>query len=66
MCSGDALDYCQPEADACVLGADAFVAAKKWLGKRGDHLGRERLAGVLDRQLHDVGRALIVTQTVPR
>src|SRR6185437_7465927 len=26
-----------------------------WLGKRGDHLGRERLAGVLDRELHTVG-----------
>ena len=38
---GDALDDCQPKADACVVGADAFVAAKKWLGKRGDSFGRE-------------------------
>jgi hypothetical protein len=45
---GDALDDCQPEAHACVVGADAFIAAKKWLGKRGHHLRRERLAGVLD------------------
>src|SRR4029453_479542 len=35
-CLGDALDDCQAEADACVVGAYAFGAAKKRLGKRGD------------------------------
>jgi hypothetical protein len=45
----------EAEADAHVVGPDAFVTAKKWLGERGNHLGRERLAGVLDRELPDVG-----------
>ena len=48
MCLGDALDDCQAEADACVVGAYAFGAAKKRLGKRGDRLRGELLAGVLD------------------
>jgi hypothetical protein len=33
---GDALDDCQAEADTCVVGAYAFGAAKKRLGKRGN------------------------------
>jgi hypothetical protein len=38
VCLGDAFDDCQAEADAdaCVLGAYAFGAAKKRLGKRGN------------------------------
>jgi hypothetical protein len=38
VCFGDALDDCQAEADACVVGAYAFAAALKRLGKRGDQL----------------------------
>jgi hypothetical protein len=45
---GDALDDCQAEADTCVVGAYAFGAAKKRLGKRGNELWGELLAGVLD------------------
>ena len=45
---GDALHDCQAEADTCVVGPDAFGAAKKRLGERGDQLWRELLAGVLD------------------
>ena len=45
---GDALDDCQAEADACVVGAYAFGAALKRLGERGDQLRRELLTGVLD------------------
>jgi hypothetical protein len=33
---GDAFDDCQAEADTCVMGAYAFGAAKKRLGKRGN------------------------------
>ena len=33
MCLGDVLDDCQAEADACVVGAYAFGAAKKRLGE---------------------------------
>jgi hypothetical protein len=44
----DALDDRQTEADARVVGAYAFRAALKRLGKRGDQLRRELLAGVLD------------------
>ena len=36
VCLGHALDDCQPEADACVVGAYAFGAAKKRLRKGGD------------------------------
>ena len=36
VCLGDALDNCEAEADACVVGAYAFGAAKKRLGKRGN------------------------------
>jgi hypothetical protein len=36
VCLGDALDDCQAEADACVVGAYAFGAAPKRLGKRGN------------------------------
>src|SRR5215469_2296443 len=44
----DALDDRQAEADTDVVGAYAFGAAKKRLGKRGDDLWGELLAGVLD------------------
>jgi hypothetical protein len=63
VCLGDGLDDCQPEADARAVGAYAFVATKKWLGKRGDQLGRELLAGVLDRRSTMSGRVLVETQT---
>jgi hypothetical protein len=33
---GDAFDDCEAEADTCVMGAYAFRAAKKRLGKRGN------------------------------
>jgi len=36
VCLGDAFDDCQAEADTCVVGAYAFGAAKKRLGKRGN------------------------------
>jgi hypothetical protein len=45
---GDALDDGQAEADAGVVGAYALAAALKRLGKRGDQLWGELLAGVLD------------------
>ena len=52
MCLGDALGDCQAQADTCVVGAYAFGAAKKRLGKRGNQLWVELLAGVLDGE-HD-------------
>src|SRR6266581_6173860 len=52
VCLGDAFDDCQAEADTCVVGADASGAAKKRLGKRGNQLWCELLAGVLDGELH--------------
>jgi hypothetical protein len=55
VCLGDALDDRQAEADACVVGAYAFGAAKKRLGKRGNYLWGELLAGVLDGELHTLG-----------
>jgi hypothetical protein len=45
---GDALDDGQAEADTRVVGADAFGAANKRLGKRGNYRWGELLAGVLD------------------
>jgi hypothetical protein len=36
VCVGDALDDCQAEAGACVIGVYAFGAATKRLDKRGD------------------------------
>jgi hypothetical protein len=45
---GDALDDCQAEADAGVVGADSFAAAKERLVESGDHLRGELLAAVLD------------------
>jgi hypothetical protein len=36
VCLGDAVDDCQAEADACVVGAYAFSTAKKRLDKRGN------------------------------
>jgi len=41
VCLGDALDDRQAEADACVVDAYAFGAAKKRLGKRGNYLWGE-------------------------
>ncbi len=38
MCLGDALDDCQAEANACVVGAYAFGAALKRLGTHGAEL----------------------------
>ena len=55
MRSGDAVDDRQAEADTCVVGAYAFGAALKRLGKRGDQLWGELLAGVLDRERHRLG-----------
>jgi hypothetical protein len=55
VCLGDALDDCEAEADAGVVGAYTFVATKKWLAKRGNQLWGEFLAGVLDRQHHALG-----------
>src|SRR5207249_9982335 len=46
VCLGDAFDDCQAEADTCVVCAYAFGAAKKRLGKRGNYLWFELLAGV--------------------
>src|SRR5205823_13322643 len=48
VCLSDALDDWQAEADACVIGAYAPGAALKRLGKRGQQLRRELLAGALD------------------
>jgi len=36
VCLGDALDECQAEADACVVGTYAFAAALKRLSKSGN------------------------------
>src|SRR5207248_5227069 len=57
VCLGDAFDDCQAEADTdtCVVGAYAFGAAKKRLGKRGYYLWGELLAGVLDGERHALG-----------
>ena len=55
MCVGDALDDGQAEADACVVGVYAFGAALEWLGKRGNELWGELLAGVLHREHHRPG-----------
>jgi len=52
VCLGDALDDRQAEADACVVGAHAFGAAKKRLGEHRHELWGELLAGVLDGE-HD-------------
>src|SRR5262245_35655990 len=55
VCPGDALDDCQAEADACVVGAYAFGAALKRLGKRGDELWCEPRARVLDGEHRTLG-----------
>src|SRR5699024_7250368 len=47
---GDALDDREAEAHATVVGADSLAAALEGLGERGDELGGELLAGVLDRE----------------
>jgi hypothetical protein len=52
---GDAFDDCQAEADTCVVGAYAFGAAKKRLGKRGNYLWSELVAGVLDSEHRTLG-----------
>ena len=51
----DALDDRQAEAGAGVVAAYALGAALKRLGKRGDQLWGELLAGVLDGEHHAVG-----------
>jgi zinc D-Ala-D-Ala carboxypeptidase len=51
---GDALDDRQAEADAGAVGADALGAALERLDERGDQLGSELLAGVLDGERHAV------------
>src|SRR5205807_3187866 len=43
------------ETDTCVLGEDAFGAAKKRLDERVNCLWGELLAGVLDSEHHTVG-----------
>src|SRR5262249_33908946 len=55
VCLGDALDDCEAEADACMVGAYAFGAALKRLRKRGSELRGELLAGVLDGEHCSVG-----------
>src|SRR5262249_43982430 len=55
VCLGDALDDCQAEADTCVIGAHAFRAAKKRLGKRRNELWAELLAGALDGENRTLG-----------
>jgi hypothetical protein len=52
---GDALDDCQAEADAWVVGACALGAATKRFGKRGNQLWGELFAGVLDGERHTLG-----------
>src|SRR3954471_3060731 len=52
VCSADALDDRQAEADTCVIGAYASGAALKRLPKRGDHLGGGHLARVLYGENH--------------
>jgi hypothetical protein len=48
VCLGDALDDCEAETDACVVGAYAFGSALKRLGKGRYELRAELLAGVLN------------------
>ena len=48
VCLGDAFDYCEAEADACVVAVYAFGPALKRFDKGGNQLGGELLAGVLD------------------
>src|SRR4029453_710102 len=55
VCSGDAFDDCQAEADAGVVGAYASGAALKRLPDRGTQLWSELLAGVLDSEHHTLG-----------
>ena len=55
VCLGDAFHDCQAEADTCVVGAYAFGAALKRLGKRGSQLWGELLAGVLDGEHRTLG-----------
>ena len=52
---GDALDDREAEADARLVGVDAFGAAQERLGEGGDQLGGELLAGVLDGEHRTVG-----------
>src|SRR5438105_2607517 len=48
VCLGDAFDDRHAETDTCSVGAYALGAALKWLGKPGNQLWGELLAGVLD------------------
>jgi hypothetical protein len=52
--SGDAVDG--RWGDACAVSADTFAATVERLDEGGQQLGRELLAGVLDREHHAVGR----------
>jgi hypothetical protein len=70
MCSSDAFDDCQAEADTCVadtcvadtcvVGMYAFGAAKEWLDQPGHQRLGEPLAGVFHTENHafwvDAGR----------
>ena len=49
------LTIAKPEADAGVVGADAFCAALEGLDKRANELWTEHLTCVLDSQLYGVG-----------
>ena len=49
------LTMARPRPTPRVVGADALGAALKRLGKRGDQLWGELLAGVLDREHHSLG-----------
>ena len=44
---GDAFDDRQAEADACVVGANAFGAAPERFGEGRDQLWSERVSGIL-------------------
>jgi hypothetical protein len=51
----DVLYDCQAETHTCVVGADAFRATLKRLGKRGNQPGGKVLPSVFDREYHIVG-----------
>ena len=55
MCLGNAFDDRNAEADACVVGVNAIGAALKRLGKRGNYLCCDLLAGILDCKHHKSG-----------
>jgi hypothetical protein len=61
---GDALDDCQAEADACVVGAYAVAAALKRLGKRGDPSVVQHLISPLSTWMQVFAYALVVQRWV--